>query len=337
MLKFTTLIGTFFISISATNFNNQDNKNNDSKISNIFLCLKNSSKELKDTDYEFSHKIQKGDSIFNLFKIIRNNQNKGYFIVSKDDNLESYYIGNYDESIFVDTNLISPIFSDNNNNENLDRNINPAILKEDITYHIPPGYFNNLYKVTSSNYHHEELIDNCPYYYNHDYGPIFNGCAPTTGAMLISFYDRYSSLVDLIDGTLELNHEDDKNRVDNLIVELAKYMNTDKKGTSGKDTKSGYLHYFMDKGYPEYMPFELNSFEIYSYFISKYKNPTHLRIKHLNNKGEFEGHAVLGVGFANLREVGNFMITHYDMHNKNTGNHYVSDKYFVQSFYIGAK
>lgn len=71
-------------------------------------------------------------------------------------------------------------------------------------------------------------IENTPDYHNYSYGPISNGCLPTSAAMLIAYYDNemYNTFTDIegpFAAQFPLDHADDPDLVDELIIEMSDY------------------------------------------------------------------------------------------------------------------
>lgn len=330
MKIFLSIITLFNLSLNTVQSNNVESNNFlDTKFENTSKIINS----WKNSNYKYIFKFKNNNEYFNLFKVKENNELKGYFILNEIGELETFYSGNCDNINFSDLTTLSPIFSSGVElEEESNDNIN---LIDSSTYFVPPVLNVDLYKTSFSSYHSEQLITGCPFYYNYSYGPVDNGCSPTTAAMLISFYDRYSELDNLLDKELPLNHEDDKENVDKLIIELANLMGTNKfrDGTSTTQIMSGYAQYLSNKGYYGFQPRLVSLYDDYSYIINTYKNPAHLNIHTANSN---EGHSVLGVGTANVKGSGRFMVTHYDWYNKNTGDYYVSEKYFNECIYIGS-
>lgn len=82
----------------------------------------------------------------------------------------------------------------------------------------------------------KRVINNVPDYHNWSYGPINNGCIPSSMANLIAYYDNEQwNNLSTLEGTdwqhpysgywikyyFPMNHSDDKSLVDDLIIDLA--------------------------------------------------------------------------------------------------------------------
>lgn len=201
---------------------------------------------------------------------------------------------------------------------------------------VMPKVSDDLYTSHYDSFSSMQYLLNCPFYYNYPYGPVKNGCVPTAAGMLVSFYDRYSDMSNLIDGILPLNHEKDKESVDKLIYDLSNYMYTSKKGTILINGKYGLTNYFLQNGYYMYQANFNYDFNFYAKIINYYHNPAIVNLKYINLDDSDSNymHAVLGVGVANLKYSGNFVICHYGDYDENHGDFYVSEDYFYNSMYI---
>ena len=173
------------------------------------------------------------------------------------------------------------------------------------------------------------ILQNIPEYYNE---AVDNGCAPTSGAMLISFYDRYSSYQALYPGLLPLNHDDNKPAVDSFIVTMSNYMNTTENGTLRSDEQIGLQQYLNDHGCGGFVVETGYSYSDYVSYYSYSNNPVFVSIS---------GHAILGIGHASIRQyysdgsqgIRDFMVTHYDWRSR-PGSYYVPEDELEQFFYI---
>lgn len=262
---------------------------------------------------------------------------EGYFIADKTDTVISAYKGQERPNLNEPESL-SPIFTSltGDSSECSDYSV-LAVSNDDPMSYETPQLNVDLYTSHYDSFSSAQYLTNCPTYYNYSYGPVDNGCAPTAGTMLVSFYDRYSNLTNLIDGLLPLEHSDNKKAVDKVIVEMAKYMKTSTEdGTSRANELLGLTSYFADKGYSNYKARCSTTFNDYATLINSKKNPAMLSITCIDSNGKEKGHAVLGIGVANVRYSGNFMITHYDWYKENEGDYYVSSKYFRAVIYMGA-
>lgn len=291
--------------------------------------------ELKDSNFTFYKKFNNSNGVYNVYSFSKNSENTGYLITNSKNEILSFYVGN---SSLENKELsdLSPLFSENNIIDDFGNDEVSVISTFDPDM---PTLNVDLYDSYSGTGCSIQEIQDCPFYYNYSYGPVQNGCAPTVGAMLVSFYDRYSSMSNLVTGLLPLNHEDDKDAVDALITELASssYMNTNTlSGTTLSGEINGLTNYFMDKGYSSYKAKYTSDYDNYSYIINTKKQPAFLSIELVDNNDNVTGyHAVLGVGTSNIQYSGSYMITHYDWYNENTGNYYVKTDYFRRCIYIG--
>ena len=179
-----------------------------------------------------------------MYRIIKNNNQNGYVVILRKD--ESFQVI---ESRFEGTDGISDIignvyyiapmgFYDKEtfyNKLNLSRmktNIinNYVIANDSMTINsitptklipVPDAHYKTHYDSFTS---YQQMLDT-PSYLNYSYGPVNNGCGPTTGAMLVAFYDSVS-IGTLYNGLLPQLHNGDKEKVDDLIIEMADYMQT---------------------------------------------------------------------------------------------------------------
>lgn len=332
MKIFLSIITLFNFSLNATQNNIENSYFLDSKF--------NDTKKVIDwwtySDYKYSFKFKIEDKFYNVFKVKDGNNFKGHFVLNESGELISFYVGDSKNINESNVSTISPIFAEDNE-INIESNENNLV--NNTLMFVPPVLNVDLYQTSSSSFHSEQLITCCPFYYNEPNGPVINGCSPTTAAMLLSFYDRYSELDNLLDQELPLNHEEDRTRVDNFIKELANLMGTNKvtTGTLPNQIVTGYTNYLYSKGYNGYQGRMSANYDEYSYLINTFKNPAHLAVyteKGYEEKDQF--HSVLGVGTATVRESGRFVITHYAVEDEYLGNYYVAEKYFIRFYYIGS-
>ena len=185
-----------------------------------------------------------------------------------------------------------------------------------------------LCSIESSSQAYSLIISNCPEYYNEI---VNNGCTPTSAAMLIAFYDRYSDY-SFYPESLPLKHDDNKAAVSKVITELAQYRKTNDAGTLRTDAVTG-LSSFLKK----YCSTSTNvrtttKFDDYRNFVAESNNPA---IVHINQ------HAILGIGYAKLRKynpngsqyIQNYIVSHYDWRSR-PGNYYVESDQFEQRTFI---
>lgn len=306
------------------------------KINNSLNSITQINSDLRGSNLNLKNQFALNNKNFKVFTIEKNKQNKGFFIV-KDGTLESFYIGDFDESELNNLENLSPIFS---------RDVSPIMSEITTTANInssssfiPITLTIDNYQYTSMSTIRSQIINNCPFYYNYPYGPVDGGCVPTSGAMLLSFYDRYSILTNLIDGTLPLNHEDNKTAVDSLINQLAVLMNTTKTGTDINNEKSGLRQYIKQRGYNNTYTLSHTTFKDYENFINSWHQPTLLGVISVSSN-KASAHAVLGVGSAQINNGTNlesYMITHYNVKNSFTGDYYVKSNYFDDSIFLATK
>lgn len=187
----------------------------------------------------------------------------------------------------------------------------------------------NLVKYESCSQAFSYYLDSCPEYYNYPYGPVRNGCGPTAGAMLASFYHRYSSY-NLTGTLLPLKHEDNKKGVDDLILTMAEYMDTISDNTTYYyKLQSGFSNYLNDHGCKGYTVSTSSSFSEYQDYLRNSQNPAMVFIPN---------HFVLGIGFSSTRPYPNipsqnYLITHYGWDSR-PGNYYVNTSEMKSFVYI---
>ncbi|MFA6586936.1 MAG: C39 family peptidase [Bacilli bacterium] len=279
------------------------------------------------SSFSFTGKAGKKEELFSVYGA--DESYKGFFTMKEDSTTDVLYEGDIKASKFSD---ISFLFSSGEDSiDDVPSNQQePAKKNQRIKYAsssfgsflcTPNLIVYETYSQSSSRY-----LTQCPEYYN---TVVTLGCAPTVGAMLVSFYDRYSNYNDLYDGTLPLVHNEGDTAISGLIRTLAGYMKTDpNSGTHYGMAKIGIDSYFADHGCPEAKVTSSESFSDYQDFILASENPVYVHI---------DGHAILGIGFAAIRgynnSINNYMITHYDW-TKRPGNYYVPASEMGSFFYI---
>ncbi len=185
--------------------------------------------------------------------------------------------------------------------------------------------------IESSSQAYSRYLKDCPEYYN-EY--VTNGCTPTAAAMLISFYDRYSSY-DLYSGTLPLAHDDNQSGdVANLVNELAVDMQTNagQSGTNRTKGRTGLKSYLNRHNGGSLDVKNSSSYEDYKNYIMYSNNPA---IVHIS------GHSILGIGYARLRKynsdgsqyIADYIVSHYDWRSR-PGNYYVISSEFEEMTFI---
>lgn len=279
------------------------------------------------SSFSFTGKAGKKEELFSVYGA--DESYKGFFTMKEDNTMDVLYEGKNKVTKFSD---ISYLFSSGEDSfDDVSSTQQERVKKNQrIKYASSPfGSFlctpnlivNETYSQSSSRY-----LTQCPEYYN---TVIDKGCAPTVGAMLFSFYDRYSSYSSLYNGTLPLDHKDGNTAISGLIKTLAGYMKTNPdRGTYDSLAAAGLDSYFADHGCPEAKVTSSDSFSNYQDFILASKNPVYVHI---------DGHAILGIGFAAIRgyknSIKNYMITHYDWTTR-PGNYYVPASEMGSFFYI---
>ncbi len=312
------------------------------KVSRTFKEVAKELVKSEESDYSYVNDFYFSGNQYFVYQLTDGDGNySGYFVADSEQKVLSAYKGSEYPDV-DDLESLSPIFATGTDAIGIDDSyvsINAVSDTSSSTIHETPGLNVDLYTSHYDSFSSAQYLTNCPTYYNYSYGPVDNGCAPTSATMLVSFYDRYSNMTNLIDGLLPLEHSDNKKAVDKVIVEMAKYMKTNtKSGTTRANQVSGLTNYLADKGYSNYRAYYLTTFNEYAEVINSKHNPAMLSIKCIEDDGtDAGGHSVLGIGVANVRYSGNFMITHYDWYYRRRGDYYVASQYFEASIYIGRK
>lgn len=325
-MKLKTIICSFsFITLGLNTSNNLiTNENPNLK----YQFLKESISSWSDAECSLDFSFDYNDEKYLLYTMKKGNDLKGYFLANSKSKIETIYVGNQKNDDYSNLSDISPLFSkgeycENQNNKN-SYNINEI---SEYSFLKVPQLNTKLYKTESTSFSSEQIIKDCPTYFN----PTNYMCTPTAAAMLISFYDRYSSLTNLVDGLLPLNHNENKSKVNELIDELSSFMGT----TSGHGTylyerEDGINMFLSSRGYKSYKVDTLTNYDLYSTLINTYNQPAIVGIEY----GKVN-HSVLGIGTANIRYSGNYLICHYGESQKNLGDYYLPSDYFVNATYIG--
>jgi hypothetical protein len=263
-----------------------------------------------------------GESAY-LYRVYRQNIQNGYFVVMslnneiqvveatfvgedpvKQNSSINYYVapfGYYTKKEYENFLLESEKFNEN------DSTLGMEIKPMDIwpwTDPLDPNYLvpipDELVYTYSISYYSVQKILETPEYFNFPFGPVNNGCGPTTAAMLTSFYDRHA-LPNLVPGTLPLHHYENTLAVDNHVIQMAGYLQTCNNmegdltndgnctGTNYRNAISGLDRYFNDRGYSSYDAYYSTDLTGYSICILN-GNPVYLRLN------TTPGHAVLGIG-----------------------------------------
>lgn len=177
----------------------------------------------------------------------------------------------------------------------------------------------NKYEESKSGFHFEGHLNDMPEYYQ-DYPfylPFNNGCAPTSSAMLIGFYDHYiEGLSNLVPNeVMPINHDSNKSLVTNKIVELAKIMGTDMNGNDGTRLDYqiwGINYYFYNRYNLSYGAFNItphskdDAFDLAQGIINNTKNPF---LASLTTGGRL-GHSVLVIGWQSIYTGEKYIATH---------------------------
>lgn len=175
------------------------------------------------------------------------------------------------------------------------------------------------YEESKSGFHFEGHLNDMPEYYQDypSYLPFNNGCAPTSSAMLIGFYDHYiESFSNLVpNAVMPINHDGNKSLVTNKIVELANLMGTDMNGINGTRLDyqiAGITNYLFNNYHFNYRAFNItpysknDSFDLAQGIINNTKNPFLAFLK----TGKRLGHSVLVIGWQIIRTGEKYIATH---------------------------
>lgn len=276
----------------------------------------------ENSSISFAYSFSKDDVVYQLYSVSTKGKNEGYAVL-KDDKVVLAHEGNDFPS--VSEMETCPLISSTNHNYTDSISLQASSSKfASYSYICNPTSL--VFSSTSSQAVSSYLKD-VPEYFNEG-----NNCAPTTAAMLFSFYDRYSKFTTLYDGLLPLNHDDDKTAVDAFIDTMKVYLKTIEIGSYPQEIQIGLKEYF-DRHCSH--NFKLTYSKNYADYIDYYnysKNPAFIILK---------GHAVLGIGHASIRQyhsdgsqgIGEFMITHYDWRSR-SGNYLVAKEEFSQFYYF---
>ncbi|MDD4839749.1 MAG: C39 family peptidase [Clostridia bacterium] len=311
---------------------------------NYFSVMKDVKSEWNDSSLSAPVKLFVENANAYMYRVFKGNEQAGYFVVTDineeitvsestftgEDPLtanasKNYYIapfGFYSQNEYA---IIKDSGIDIQSSTGLSSEASATTINTQLLINVPYSYGYTM----SSSYYSEVKVLNTPEYFNYDYGPIPDGCAPTSGAMLVSFYDN-AVLSNLSSVTLPMKHSTNKPVVDNLIISLASYMGTNQNGISGTtniNAKTGIQSYFSSKGYVTCFASISTSYPEYSTVILS-RNPVMLIIN--NNPGY---HMVLGIGFSNVRYVGTMLITRYNWTSR-TGEYQVNASLFNQFIYM---
>ncbi len=264
---------------------------------------------------------------------------KNMYKISKDDHIVGYLVkdaSNHEITSFCETNSVPTLqetmeFVANQQQETKDAYAISIVNTYDyskLSYVCNPT---QLLSVESSSQAYSRYLKDCPEYYN-EY--VTNGCTPTAAAMLISFYDRYSSY-DLYSGTLPLIHDDNQSGdVAKLVNELAVDMKTNvgQSGTNRTKGRTGLKSYLNRHNGGQLNVKNSSSYEDYKNYIMYSNNPA---IVHIS------GHSILGIGYARLRKynsdgsqyIADYIVSHYDWRSR-PGNYYVISNEFEEMTFI---
>lgn len=189
---------------------------------------------------------------------------------------------------------------------------------------VPSEYYYTYY----IQYYSVQKILNTPEYYNE---VLFNGCAPTSGAMLVAFYDlAIDDWDDLVDGTPPLHHDDNEEAVEDLITLMGDYMNWTTTGTALGDMNDGLDDYFDDFNHGDYHTIISTDDADYKQVIWA-GNPSVLAI--YTDGSSVPNHAVLGIGVSNTYMIGTRYIVRYNWRSR-SGEYSINPNLFYSVTYM---
>ncbi len=173
------------------------------------------------------------------------------------------------------------------------------------------------------------FISQCPEYFNDIQGYENQACSAVSAAMLLSFYDRYSTF-DLVNGLLPLRQEDDVLGVHNLARELIIDRNTSpKNGTTFSNELTGLRTYLDSHNGSSIEIQTATGFSAYQYWILNSCNPVLASFSWTDDSGKTHGHAVLGTGCTTIRN-GSSTENYYRVH-YNSSDHSRTGEYILNN------
>ena len=180
-------------------------------------------------------------------------------------------------------------------------------------------------------------ISQCPEYFNDVQGYENRACSAVSAAMLISFYDRYSNF-DLVSGLLPLKQDDNISGVHKLVKELIVDRHTSpENGTTFSNELSG-LRTYLDNHNGSSIKIETaTGFSSYQDWILNSCNPVLASFAWVDDNGKTQGHAVLGTGFATIRNgssTENYYRVHFDSStHSDTGEYVLSNTEYQMNYF----
>lgn len=259
------------------------------------------------------------------------NEYEGYYLLNSDNIITMVYNGSFRPKCKSDLSYLPSRVSKCEEKRRMVQSAQKASVSPNKLLCNPTYLFKSeIYSQSAQRY-----IMNCPEYFNDVPGYYNMACAAVSGARMISFYDRYSSY-DLVDGLLPLNQEDNENAVHNLAKELITEMKTSPTGATSLFNEQQGLKSYLNKHNGSSIRVNSNSgFEAYQDWILSSNNPVLLNF--LRSDGQM-GHAVLGIGFASIRNGNsrqNYYIVHYNSpDHSQKGNYIFNDANYYMNNYL---
>lgn len=325
--KLLIIILNLILSSLNKNILNTENLNDST---NIFNDIIHSIPYWENSIYSKCNSFYFNNFKYEVYEITKNNDFKGYFIANENNKIETFYIGEDRPDDYSNLSSLSPLFAPGDKTY---KTQSDAIETTTLNYsfYTTPVVTTDLFQSYYNSNYSENIVTGCPTYFS----PNDYFCAPTAATMLISFFDRYSNLTNLIDGLLPLEHEENNTSINQLINQFASLMETtEENGSFWPMQQLALNQYISSKGY-QYSAYRLTDYLSYSAFNSSCRQPAQISIEFIDSDGDTINHSVLGIGVASVRNSGNYIVSHYGIRDKKLGNYYIPADYFVRAFYIG--
>ncbi len=259
------------------------------------------------------------------------NKYEGYYLLNSNNIITTIYNGSYKPNCAKDLSYLPDrVLEREEKSRTIHSTAKTSVISNKLLCNPTYLFKSEIYSQSSQRY-----IMNCPEYFNDVPGYYNMACAAVSGAMMVSFNDRYSSY-DLVNGLLPLNQEDNETAVHNLAKELISEMKTSPTGATSLLNEQQGLKNYLNKHNGSSIRVNSNSgFEAYQDWILSSSNPA--LVNFLRNDEQM-GHAVLGIGFASIRNGNsrqNYYIVHYNSpdHSKK-GNYLFNDADYYMKNYL---
>ncbi len=334
MKKIIRLLLGLSILTPTTNLKEEVLPNFNSNLSSIRTIKKFSNVEVDNFAFSYSSRNENQISVHYLYDA--SNTYEGYYLLYSENIITALYHGSYiPESVDDLPDLLTETSDVQKQTEIAVDSIVPTSTTVDrsnlLCY---PSYLfkSEIYSQSASRY-----ISQCPEYFNDIYGFENKACSAVAGAMLISFYDRYSNY-DLVDGLLPLQQDDNVLEVHKLVSELMIDRHTStKNGTTFANELTG-LRAYLDKHNGSSIQIQTQtSFFAYQYWILNSCNPVLASFAWTDDSGFTHNHAVLGTGFATIRNgstTENYYRVHYDSSDHSrTGEYILNNNVYEMNYF----